>query len=53
MMNKGTDTSKNNTEMETTAIHVREKSLDSGCENAQKRSYCENVTEGVNNICRT
>lgn len=51
MMNKGTDTS--NTEMETTATHVREKSLDSGCENAQKRSYCENVTEGVNNICRT
>ena len=53
MMNKGIDTSKNNIEMETIAIHVREKSLDSDCGNAQKRSYCENVTEGVNNICRT
>ena len=36
MMNKGIDTSKNNIEMETIAIHVREKSLDSDCGNAQR-----------------
>lgn len=44
MINKGTDTSQN-AEMETTALHVREESLDSGYGNGQKRLHCRHITE--------
>lgn len=50
--NKGTDTSKN-TEVETIAIHVRERSLDSGYGSGQKRLDCGNITEEESNTCGT